>query len=181
MSSIKRDVKKKSSASTGVGICFSRSSPLSICLAGAVLHLHSPKFLLVQVMTPSSLRERQAIVVECVNHGSIRGSWPMTISGYPKGHNVQWVTRYQGTQGQISLTDTPLEPSISRTRPTTTEKNSQRWKGLFLSDAQTACRLNCCGSKLTPFFHMVKVMAAIFRARVSRAMVGRIPLAMRAT
>src|SRR5438034_1669372 len=36
----------------------------------------------------SSLRERQASVVECVNHGSIRGSWAMTISGYPRGHNV---------------------------------------------------------------------------------------------
>jgi hypothetical protein len=22
------------------------------------------------------------------NHGSIRGSWPMAISGYPRGHNV---------------------------------------------------------------------------------------------
>src|SRR6185312_17174899 len=28
-----------------------------------------------------------------VNHGSIRGSWPMAISGYPRGHNVIWVTR----------------------------------------------------------------------------------------
>ncbi len=33
----------------------------------------------------SSLRERQASVVESVNHGSIRGSWPMAISGYPRG------------------------------------------------------------------------------------------------
>jgi len=31
------------------------------------------------------LRERQASVVDCVNHGSIRGSWPMAISGYPRG------------------------------------------------------------------------------------------------
>jgi hypothetical protein len=23
-----------------------------------------------------------------VNHGSIRGSWPMAISGYPRGHSV---------------------------------------------------------------------------------------------
>jgi len=36
----------------------------------------------------SSWRERQARVVECVNHGSIRGSWPMAISGYPREHNV---------------------------------------------------------------------------------------------
>jgi hypothetical protein len=23
-----------------------------------------------------------------VNHGSIRGSWPIAISGYPRGHTV---------------------------------------------------------------------------------------------
>src|SRR5215470_8290085 len=37
--------------------------------------------------------------VECVNHGSIRGSWPMAISGYPRGHNVKWVTRCQWHTG----------------------------------------------------------------------------------
>jgi len=47
MSSIKRDVKKKSSASTGVGMGFSRSSPLFIYFAGAVLPFHSHKFFLV--------------------------------------------------------------------------------------------------------------------------------------
>src|SRR5215472_19220980 len=31
---------------------------------------------------------------------SIRGSWPMAISGYPRGHSVSWVTRCQGTQGR---------------------------------------------------------------------------------
>ena len=105
----------------------------------------------------------------------------MAISGYPRRHNVIWVTRCKCTQGQISLTDTLLEPSISRTRPTTTEEKLVRWEGLFLSDAQAACRCNCLGSKLTPFFHMVRVIAAIFRARVRRAMVGRIPLSTRAT
>jgi hypothetical protein len=123
---------------------------------------------------------RQANGVECVNHGSIRGSWPMAISGYPRRYNVKWVTRCECTQGQISLTDTLLEPSICRTRATTSEEKLVRW-GLFLSNAQAACRCNCLGSKLTPFFHMVRVMAAIFLARVSRAMVGRIPLSTRAT
>ena len=46
----------------------------------------------------------------------------MAISGYPRGHNVKWVTRCRSTRGQISLTDTPLEPSIFRTRPTTTTR-----------------------------------------------------------
>src|SRR5215469_2726794 len=66
-----------------------------------------------------------------------------------------WVLH--GTQGQISLTDTSLEPSISRTRPTTPEEKLVRWKGPFLSDAQAACCCNRLGSKLAPFFHRVRV------------------------
>jgi hypothetical protein len=83
--------------------------------------------------------------------------------------------------GPISLTDTPLEPSIFRTRPTTTREKIPKMERLFLSDAQTACCCNRFGSKLTPFFHRVKLMAAIFRATVRRAIVGRIPLATKAT
>ena len=47
-----------------------------------------------------------------------------------------------GTQGQISLTDTSLEPSISRTRPIPSEEKLVSRKGLLLSDAQAACRCN---------------------------------------
>ena len=83
--------------------------------------------------------------------------------------------------GPISLTDTHLEPSVWRTRPTTTRENRRRWKSLIPRDTQAACRFNGLASKLTPFFHIVKVMAAIFRARVRRAMVGRIPFSTRAT
>ena len=83
--------------------------------------------------------------------------------------------------GPISLTDTHLEPSISRTRPTTTRENRRRWKGLIPRGTQAACRFNCLASNSTPFFQMVKVMAAIFRAKVRRAIVGRIPLPTRAT
>jgi hypothetical protein len=82
--------------------------------------------------------------------------------------------------GPISLTDTPLEPSVLRTRPTTTGVKRRRWKSLFLRDAQAACRCNCLASNSTPFFQMVNVMAAIFRARVRRAIVGRIPFSTRA-
>src|ERR1035438_8131681 len=65
--------------------------------------------------------------------------------------------------GPISLTDTHLEPSVSRTRPTTTRENRRRWKGLIPRDTQAACRFNCLASNSTPFFQIVKVMAAIFR------------------
>ena len=82
--------------------------------------------------------------------------------------------------GPNSLTDTHLEPSVSRTRPTTTRENGRRWKGLFITDAQASCRCNCVASKSTPFFQIVRVMLAIFRARVRRAIVGRIPFSRRA-
>ena len=35
-----------------------------------------------------------------VNHGSIRGSWPIAISGYPREHSVKLVTRCRSTQGR---------------------------------------------------------------------------------
>ena len=108
-----------------------------------------------------------------------RGLWLFLV--IREGIGCKWVTRCRSTQGRTVLTDTPLEPSISRTRLPTIAENPRRWKAFFTGEAQAACRCNCLASKLTPFFHMVKVMAAIFRARVSRAIVGRIPLATRAT
>jgi hypothetical protein len=81
--------------------------------------------------------------------------------------------------GPISLTDTPLEPSISRTRPPPPERIPE-WKACFTGDAQAACRGKFCGSKSTPFFHIVKAIVAILRASVRRAIVGRIPFSTRA-
>ncbi len=54
-------------------------------------------------------------------------------------------------------------------------------ESLFLRDAQAVGRCNCWMSNSAPFFQMVKLIAAIFRAKVRRAMVGRIPLSTRAT
>ena len=51
----------------------------------------------------------------------------------------------------------------------------------FLPVAQAACCSNCFASKRTPFFQTSKVMAAILHARVSRAIAGFMPLAMRAS
>ena len=73
----------------------------------------------------------------------------------------------------------PSNRASRETDSTTSGGNSSNGR-LFLRDAQAACRCNCLGSKLTPFFQMIKVMAAIFRARVRRAMLGRIPFATRA-
>src|SRR3984957_9854152 len=48
------------------------------------------------------------------------------------------------------------------------------------TDAQAACCFKYSASKRTPFFQTIKVMAAILRARVRRAIVGFIPLATKA-
>ena len=50
-----------------------------------------------------------------------RGLWLFLV--IREGIGCKWVTRCRGTQGQTVLTDTPLEPSISRTRPPTTGEN----------------------------------------------------------
>src|SRR6266568_4025850 len=88
MSSIKRDVKKKvppRPESRFVSRDPAHCSFGSLGEVGRFVHTHRFS---ADRGGYSSLRERQASVVECVNHGSIRGSWPMTISGYPRGHNV---------------------------------------------------------------------------------------------
>jgi hypothetical protein len=48
--------------------------------------------------------------------------------------------------------------------------------GVLLDD-QAACAFRCSASKRPPFFQSVKVMAAILRASVRRAISGFIPLA----
>src|ERR1700732_2318229 len=70
--------------------------------------------------------------------------------------------------GPISLTDTHLEPSVLRTRPTTTRENRRRWKGLIPRDTQAACRFNCLASNSTPFFHFFlprHVLSRVFRGK----------------
>jgi|ERR1019366_2247155 hypothetical protein len=85
----KKRCQEKSSASTGGEISFSRSSPLKFRFSGEAWPIaHAHKFPLRRVAMPSSSREWQARRVLKVNHGSIRGSWPMAISGSPRGHNV---------------------------------------------------------------------------------------------
>src|SRR6267143_4005706 len=48
--------------------------------------------------------------------------------------------------------------------------------GLLCQDAQAACGFKCLASKESPFFQTINVIAAIFLAKVRRAMVGFLPL-----
>jgi hypothetical protein len=83
----------------------------------------------------------------------------------------------QGTRSLTALWILTLEPERLENQPAIARNES--WDGLS-TDAQAACCFRYSASKPTPFFQTIKVMAAILRARVRRAIVGFIPLATRA-
>src|ERR1022692_2161503 len=56
---------------------------------------------------------------------------------------------------------------------------NESWDGLS-TDAQAACCFRYSASNPTPFFQTIKVIAAILRANVRRAIVGFIPVATKA-
>jgi hypothetical protein len=100
-------------------------------------------------------------------------SWPIAISGSPRGHSVRTVTRCRSTQGRTTYLILPSNrASQELNRPP-----SRMMERALYQNAQAACRCNSLASKQTPFFQIVKVIAAIFRARVRRAIVGLLPLA----
>ena len=69
-----------------------------------------------------------------------------------------------------------LEPERLKNRRTTARDVIPEMEG-FSTDAQAACCFRCSASKRTPFFQTSKVIAAIFRANVRRAIGGFNPLA----
>ena len=70
----------------------------------------------------------------------------------------------------------PLETERLK-NPTTTAGNGHPGMGQSLKNAQAACGFKCSASKRTSFFQMINVIAAIFLAKVRRAIVGFFPLA----
>jgi len=70
-----------------------------------------------------------------------------------------------------------LEPERLENQPAMAGNESR--DGLS-TDAQAACCFRCSASKRAPFFQTIKVMAAILRARVRRAIAGFVPLATKA-
>jgi len=96
----------------------------------------------------------------------------MAISGSPRGHSVITVTRCRSTQGRTTYLILPSNRASQEPNRPPLRRNE-----LFTRDAQAACRCNSLASKHTPFFQIVKVIDAIFRARVRRAIAGLLPLA----
>src|SRR6516164_2750636 len=98
--------------------------------------------------------------------GSCEGAWGRHGDSVP-----------QHTNRLTSRSILSLDPSVSsRTRWATTPDDPQGGNGLSVPDAQAACDFSCSASKCAPFFQIVRVMAAIFRANVRRAIAGFIPL-----
>jgi hypothetical protein len=69
-----------------------------------------------------------------------------------------------------------LEPECFE-NPTATAREDPRDGADSIGDTQAACGFRYWASKRTPFFQTCKVIAAILRASVRRAISGRMPLA----
>ena len=96
MSSIKRDVKKKVPPRPDAEkIVVSRSSPLPVSVSSDLLERFVVACLPFPWLSSSGGDDANRVLklgkrtwYLNVNHGSIRGSWPIAISGYPRRHSV---------------------------------------------------------------------------------------------
>src|SRR4029077_18173548 len=98
------------------------------------------------VITSSTLETWQAIRFRG-NHGSIGGSWPIAISGSPRGHSVRTVTQCRSTQRRTTYLILPSNRASQEPNRPPLRRNER-----FTRDAQAACRCNSLASKHTPFF-----------------------------
>jgi hypothetical protein len=69
-----------------------------------------------------------------------------------------------------------LEPECPENL-TATAREIPRDGAEALRDTQAVCGFRCWASKHTPLFYTINTMVAIFLAKVSRAISGRMPLA----
>ena len=72
-----------------------------------------------------------------------------------------------------------LEPECLE-NPQATAREDPQDEADSIKDTQAACGFRYSASKHTPFFHTIKTTVAIFLAKVSRAISGRMPLATKA-
>jgi hypothetical protein len=72
-----------------------------------------------------------------------------------------------------------LEPECLENPTATTREDPQDGVD-SIRDTQAVCGFRCWASKLTPLFHKISTIVAIFLAKVSLAISGRMPLASKA-
>jgi len=103
----------------------------------------------------------------------------MAFSGHARGPRVGCETTCPRTQRLTSRLRLALEPECLD-NPTATAREDPQDGADSIRDTQAVCGFRCWASKHTPFFHTINTMVAIFLAKVSRAISGRMPLANKA-
>jgi hypothetical protein len=91
----------------------------------------------------------------------------MALLGCPREHTVPRETQRLNPRWILTL-----EPE----RSATNGPHEQKSRVPATQRAQAACVFRCSALNASPFFQIVSVIAAIFRASVSRAIAGNIPL-----
>src|ERR1700732_1960983 len=124
---------------------------------------------------PVSSETNKAERVKFGDHSSIGDSWPIAFSGYPRGPRVVLRLGARGTQRLTNQLRLALEPECLE-NPTATAREIPRDGADSIRDTQAVCDFRCWASKLTPLFHTIRTIVAIFLAKVSRAISGRMPL-----
>ena len=81
----------------------------------------------------------------------------------------------RGTQRLAWQLRLALEPECLE-NPTATAREIPRDGADSIRGTQAVCGFRFWASKHTPLFHTINTMVAIFRAKVSRAISGRMPL-----
>src|SRR3984957_9612238 len=67
--------------------------------------------------------------VKCGDHGSIRDSWPIAFSGYPRGPRVACETRCPKHAGPNESAETRSRTRVSREPDGHRQRNTQGWSG----------------------------------------------------
>src|SRR5215813_9592222 len=88
-------------------------------------------------------------------------------------------SRVQGAESQNKPCSNRWAERVSR-EPTATAREDFQDGADSVKDTQAVCGFRYWASKHTPLFHTINTMVAIFLARVSRAISGRMPLATKA-
>ena len=103
-----------------------------------------------------------------------RGLWLFRVVREGLGSTVRLSAR--GTPRLTYQLRLALEPECLE-NPTATAREIPSDGADSIEDTQAACDFRYWASKRTPFFQRCKVIAAILRASVRRAISGRMPLA----
>ena len=106
-----------------------------------------------------------------------RGPWLFLVIREGLGSGVR--LRARSTQRLTNQLRLALEPKCLE-NPKATARGDFQDGADSIKDTQAVCGFRCWASKLTPLFHTISTIVAIFLAKVSRAISGFMPLATRA-